>query len=221
MQPSATLTVPSEGCGTLVDSPTTTPTAFAFPAKPRKVGHQQHVESCGASTASSQTLPSPKKKRGISFATLPSPYRHKAVSGAGDGGQTGGGGPARLSGSFLMSREPSGYRVSPTDVAAPTQQQSPQQQQQQATRFKLPPTPLTSPDLTIVGEVHGMGEGCSDNAAAISPALFSNRQIARSVDTSPYKVEVGLTCMPLCLGSSTSIFSSLLLSASVSTFSFL
>ncbi|XP_016840690.1 protein lap4 isoform X3 [Nasonia vitripennis] len=156
--------------GTSVDSPTPPYQQQQQQPKPRKSAlvsstslPPQPSPPTSTCSVSSQTLPSPKKKRGISFASLPSPYRSKSSS-SGDVSQSG--------------RAGTGYRVSPTPEQCTLSSGSP--------RFKLPPTPLTSPDMTIVGEVHGPGEGCPDNAAA-DTAYLTRRQIARSVVPETYR----------------------------------
>ncbi|XP_023315336.1 protein lap4 isoform X7 [Trichogramma pretiosum] len=118
--------------GTLVDSPVQAPSVgpiFVYPTIKSAMHH---------SSNDSQTLPSPKKKRGISFANLPSPYRSTASRSLGDVSQ---------GSNTLTAPSGRGYRVSPSSP-----------------KFKLPPTPLTNPDLTIVGVVHGSGEGSADEA---------------------------------------------------------
>ncbi|XP_058792362.1 protein lap4 isoform X10 [Phymastichus coffea] len=167
--------------GTSVDSPSPLPQSsmiFTYPCMPRKTissNQQQYPETY---SMASQTLPaaSQKKKRSITFASLPSPYhqRHKSVS---TGDVSVAQQPpifsSRTSGNsfFGAHSQPQGYRVSPT----PTSTSS-------SPHFKLPPTPLTSPDsMTIVGEVHGPGEGLPDNAVA--PTVY--RQLARTVEREP------------------------------------
>ena len=122
---------------------------------------------------STQTLPPPNmkstttnntgNKRGITFATLPPPY--KSVS-TGDIS-----GLSKSNKLTSILKEPIGYKVSPALTSGPTITTT-------QSRFKLPPTPLTSPNYF--------------NEEKDSSIFFSKRQIARSVDGNIQMVEVGL-----------------------------
>ncbi|XP_023245294.1 protein lap4 [Copidosoma floridanum] len=199
---------PGRDEGTSVDVPSPSPTSkssvFVFPDKPRRTAlATRDVIGQKQQQSSTQTLPSPKKKRGISFASLPSPYHNRSASSV-DVATTGNSSPRVSAGGFLLSREPTGYRVSPAYVdTASALMSSPPSSATSSTRsrFKLPPTPLTGPDMTIVGEVRGAGEGCPDNDAYGPPTTDlrppRNRQIARSADFTTFtEVEPASTPSP-------------------------
>ena len=158
-----------------MDSPTSTQGFFTFPKF--KQLNNKYTDNNNKIQKSTQTLPSSMvkstsststgNKRNISFATLPSPY--KSVS-TGDISKLAKNN--KLTNSIL--KEPIGYKVSPIQIPEPTITTSTSQ-----SRFKLPPTPLTSPNY--------FNE--KNNSSTI---LFNKRQIARSVDGNIQMVEVGL-----------------------------